>query len=74
MLWILPVAVALILALPVLFALRRVAREADGLRRSLTELAALRDPLVELRTDVLSLQAGVPALAVRTRPRAPAAS
>lgn len=68
MIWLAPIAVALVLAAPVALALRRAAREAAALRRSLVALAALAQPVRELRADVVLLQGTVPALARRTRP------
>ena len=74
MIWVLPGVILVVVAVPVILAMRRCAVEAVALRRSLGALADLRDPLVELRSDVESLRAGVPVVRGRTRPALPPAS
>jgi hypothetical protein len=73
-LWFVPGVVLVVLAVPVVLAMRRCATEAVALRRSLGALADLRAPLAELRGDVESLRAGVPAVRGRSRPALPPAS
>lgn len=68
MIWLLPVGVALVMALPIGLALRRVARECRMLSRSIATLVELREPVLDLGTSIRGLREGVPLLAGRTRP------
>lgn len=68
MIWVVPGVVAVVLALPVVLALRRCSREAAALRRSLGALRELAPAVAELRDDVSALRAGVPPMRGRTRP------
>lgn len=68
MIWLLPVGVALAMALPIGFALRRVSRESRMLSRSIATLVELREPVLDLGTSIRGLREGVPLLGGRTRP------
>lgn len=68
MIWLLPVGVALAMALPIGLALRRVARESRMLSRSIAALVDLREPVLDLGTSIRGLREGVPLVRGRTRP------
>jgi len=73
MIWLVPAALAVIAVVPVLMALRSAAREAAALRRELGEFVALRDPILELRTEATTVARRVPELQRRARPSATSA-
>lgn len=73
MIWILPVATAAVLALPLAVALRGAARDAAALRRELAAFASLREPILELRTEATAVARRVPELQKRARPSATSA-
>jgi hypothetical protein len=56
MLWFLPAAVAVLAAIPVLLAVRRLAAEALATRRELDRFSELRPALVALRDDTRALR------------------
>ena len=60
MIWVAPGVVLVLVAVPMLLALRRCAAEASALRRSLGGLTELRQPIAELRGDVEALRREVP--------------
>ena len=66
MIWLLPGVVLVVVAVPVVLAMRRCAAEASALRRSLSDLADLRSPVAALRLEVEALVSEVP-VAVRRR-------
>lgn len=68
MIWLLPVGVAAVVALPILLSLRRVAREARLLRQDVAALVDLREPVADLRASIVALRGDIPELRGRTRP------
>ena len=66
MIWVLPWVVAVLLALPVVLALRRCVAEASALRRSLTALAELAPAVRDVQREASLLAAEVP-VALRRR-------
>lgn len=58
----------MLVALPVVLALRRCSREAAALRQSLGTLGELAPAVAELRAEVDLLRSGVPPLRGRARP------
>ena len=66
MIWVAPAVVLAVLGVPVVVALRRCVAEASALRRSLSGLAELREPVVALQVDAAALRAEVP-IALRRR-------
>lgn len=73
MLWVVPVGIAVVMAVPVILGIRRTAAEAAALRRSLGAFAELRGPVEELRSEARAVAARVPELQLRTRPALPPA-
>ena len=63
MMWLLPAAVAVLAALPIVIAVRRVVAETFALRRELTLFSELRPALVELRSEAQMLRDGMAARA-----------
>jgi hypothetical protein len=55
--WVVPLVVAVVAAVVIGVALRRVMAEAIGLRRELDRFSELRPALLELRNDTRALQA-----------------
>lgn len=74
MIWLVPAALAAAFALPVYLGLRRAASEAARLRAEMTELAALSDPIRELRLEARVVARRAPQLRRRTRPTPPPTS
>ena len=74
MIWLIPAALVAIFALPVWLGLRRVAGEAAQLRAEVAALAALAEPVHELRLQAQVAARRVPELRLRTRPALPPAS
>lgn len=74
MIWLVPAALVAVFALPVWLGLRRVAAEAVQLRAAVGELAALAEPVHELRLEAQVAARRVPELRLRTRPALPPAS
>jgi hypothetical protein len=72
--WLVPAALVAVFALPVWLGLRRVAAEAAQLRGAVAELAALAEPVHELRLEAHAAARRVPELRFRTRPALPPAS
>lgn len=66
MIWVAPGVVAVLLALPVVLALRRCVAEAAALRRSLSALAELAPAFREVQQSASALAAEVP-VALRRR-------
>lgn len=73
MIWLVPAALVAVFALPVYLGLRRVAAEAARLRAEVGELAALAEPVHELRLVAQAAARRVPELRLRTRPALPPA-
>ena len=73
MIWIIPVAIAAVLAVPVAVALRGVSRDVAALRRELAAFTSLREPILELRTEATAVARRVPELQKRARPSATSA-
>lgn len=74
MIWLVPAVLVAVFALPVYVGLRRVAGEAARLRAEVAELAALAEPVRELRLEAQVAARRVPELRLRTRPALPPAS
>ncbi len=74
MIWAVPVVMAALVALPVGFAVKRVAREGAALRREVVALVALRPLALDLADDARAVVGRGAALRVRARPPAPPAS
>ena len=74
MIWLVPAVLVAVFALPVWLGLRRVAAEASRLRAEVGELAALAEPVHELRVEAQAAARRVPELRLRTRPALPPAS
>ena len=66
MIWVLPGVVAVLLALPVVVALRRCVAEASALRGSLSALAELAPSVRQVQLEASALAAEVP-VALRRR-------
>lgn len=73
MFWVIPAAVVLVAVVPVIAGVRRAGREAALLRRAMGDLAALREPVEALRTDLRQVTAKMPEMRLRTRPAPPPA-
>ena len=73
MLALVPVGIAVLLALPVVLAIRRVAREAVALRRELAVFTELVEPVREARLEAERFRARLPELRERARPSATSA-
>lgn len=73
MIWLVPAALVAVFALPVYLGLRRVAADAARLRAEVGELAALAEPVHELRLEAQAAARRVPELRLRTRPALPPA-
>ena len=73
MIWLVPAALVAVFALPVWLGLRRVAAEAARLRAEVGELAALAEPVHELRLEALAAARRMPELRFRPRPALPPA-
>jgi hypothetical protein len=65
--WLVPAAVAVLAALPIVLMVRRLAGEAIDLRREVQRFSELRPALLELRSDAEILRAGAIARADRFR-------
>ena len=65
--WMIPVIVLVVGALPILFAIARTAAEASALRGDLQNWSALRPALVETRTEAEELRRRVAALRAARR-------
>lgn len=65
--WLVPAAVAVLAALPIVLMVRRLAGEAIELRREVQRFSELRPALLELRSDAEILRAGAIARAARFR-------
>jgi cytochrome c-type biogenesis protein CcmH/NrfF len=72
-LWAVPVVILIVMALPVVLGLRRVASDARALQRSLASFAELRSPISELSAEARAVASKVPELRLRTRPALPPA-
>ncbi|MDQ3107714.1 MAG: hypothetical protein M3Q68_07925 [Actinomycetota bacterium] len=70
MIWLVPLALLVVFAVPVAITVRRVAREAGALRRELTLLAELREPIEALQIEAREVASGVTAVRGRARPAA----
>ena len=66
MIWVLPGVVVVVLAVPVVLAMRRCAVEASSLRRSLGDLADLAPLVRDLQLEAAALASDVP-VALRRR-------
>ena len=73
MLWVVPVGIAVVMAVPIVLGLRRIAADARALQRSLASFAELRAPVSELSVEARAVAARVPELRLRTRPALPPA-
>lgn len=73
MIWLLPVGVVAVVALPILLSLRSAAREARKLSQDVAALVELREPVADLRASIVQLRAEIPELRARTRPGSSAA-
>ena len=73
MLWAVPVAIGVVLALPVVLGVRRVASEARALQRALASFTELVEPVQEARLEAARFAARVPELRERARPSATSA-
>lgn len=65
--WVIPVIVLVVGALPIMFAIARAAAEADALRGDLGNWSGLRPALVETRTEADELRRRVAALRAARR-------
>ena len=69
--WLVPAAVVVLAALPLVLMIRRMAGEALELRREVQRFSELRPALLELRTDADLLRAGLVARAEQLRRSGP---
>ena len=74
MIWAVPVGIAVVMALPIVQAVRRVSREAAALRRAMASFAELGPAVRELSDEARAAVGRVPELKVRARPTVPPAS
>jgi len=65
--WLVPAAVAVLAALPIVLMVRRLAVETFELRREVQRFSELRPALLELRSDAEKFRHGVIARAERLR-------
>ncbi len=70
MIWLVPLALLVVFAVPIVLTVRRIAREAGALGRELTLLAEMRDPIEALQIEARQVASGLSAARGRARPAA----
>lgn len=73
MLALVPVGIALVMALPIVFAVRRLLEEVGALQRAMASFAELAGPVQEARLEAERFARRVPELRERARPSATSA-
>ena len=73
MLALVPVVIAVVMAVPIVLAMRRLAGEVVALRRAMALFAELASPIAELRGEARAVAGRVPELRERARPTATSA-